>query len=77
MAAVVAPRRSGVRDPFLIALGVSGDGPGDTPEEVANYFADDGNRGTEFFVFFLLVALAVSIVLILRTARVADWRTSD
>ena len=29
---------------FLVALGVSGDGPGDTPEEVTRYFADDGNR---------------------------------
>ena len=39
---------------LLVALGVSGTGPGDTPEEVAEWYADDGNRGAAFFVFFLL-----------------------
>ena len=54
---------------FLVALGVSGDGPGDTPEEVARYFADDGNRSAEFFVFFLLVAAALAFLWFLGALR--------
>ena len=54
---------------FLIALGVSGDGPGDTPEEVTRYFADDGNRSSEFFVFFLLVAAALAFLWFLGALR--------
>jgi hypothetical protein len=104
---------------FLAALGVSGSGPGDTPAE--QWYADDGNRGAVFFVFFLIVGaalcllwflgalrgalvraegdptrwtaplllfsifflplfvwlawvLAISLVLMVRTARVAGWR---
>jgi hypothetical protein len=54
---------------FLAALGVSGDGPGDTPEEVARYFADDGNRSTEFLVFFLLVGAALAFLWFLGALR--------
>jgi hypothetical protein len=54
---------------FLVALGVSGDGPGDTPEEVTRYFADDGNRSAEFFVFFLLIAAALAFLWFLGALR--------
>lgn len=54
---------------FLVAVGVSSDGPGDTPQEVARYFADTGNRSTEFFVFFLLVAAALAFLWFLGTLR--------
>lgn len=54
---------------FLAALGVSGDGAGDTPEEVARYYADEGNRSAEFFVFFLLVAAALALLWFLGTLR--------
>ena len=54
---------------FLVALGVSGAGPGDTPEEVTRYFADDGNRTAELFVFFLLVAAALAFLWFLGALR--------
>ena len=54
---------------FLAALGVSADGPGDTPEEFARYFADEGNRSAEFFVFFLLVAAALAFLWFLGALR--------
>jgi hypothetical protein len=47
---------------FLAALGVSGNGPGDTPEEVAEWYGDEGNRGAAFLVFFLLAAAALSFL---------------
>jgi hypothetical protein len=54
---------------FLVALGVSGGGAGDTPAEVTRYYADSGNRSTEFFVFFLLVAAALAFLWFLGALR--------
>jgi hypothetical protein len=54
---------------FLAALGVSGNGPGDTPEEVAEWYGDDGNRGAAFFAFFLLAAAALSFLWLLGALR--------
>jgi len=54
---------------FLAALGVSADGPGDTPEELTRYFADEGNRTSEFFAFFLLVAAALALLWFLGALR--------
>ncbi len=54
---------------FLAALGVSGSGPGDTPEEVADWYADEGNRGAAFFVFFLLAGAALSFLWFLGALR--------
>ncbi len=54
---------------FLAALGVSGSGPGDTPEEVAEWYGDEGNRGASFFVFFLLAAAALSFLWLLGALR--------
>jgi hypothetical protein len=56
---------------FLAALGVSGSGPGDTPEEVAAWYGDEGNRGASFFVFFLLDAAALSFLWLLGALRSA------
>jgi hypothetical protein len=53
---------------FLVALGVSS-GPGDTPGEVASYYADGGNRNREVFVFFLLVAATLAFVWFLGLLR--------
>lgn len=53
----------------LAALGVSGSGPGDTPEEVAGWYADEGNRGAAFFVFFLLVGAALAFLWFLGALR--------
>lgn len=53
----------------LAALGVSGSGPGDTPEEVADWYADDGNRGAAFFVFFLLTGAALTFFWFLGALR--------
>ena len=53
----------------LAALGVSGSGPGDTPEEVAEWYADEGNRGAAFFVFFLLVGAALAFLWFLGALR--------
>ena len=53
----------------LAALGVSGMGPGDTPEEVADWYADEGNRGAAFLVFFLLAAAALSFLWFLGVLR--------
>ena len=69
MGALVSAGRSRVRALFLVTLGVGGDGPGDTPEEVTRYFADDGNRNAEFFVFFLLVAAALAFLWFLGALR--------
>ena len=54
---------------LLAALGVSLGGPGDTPTEVADWYADDGNRGTAFFVFFLLVGAALVFLWFLAALR--------
>lgn len=54
---------------LLVALGVSGTGPGDTPEEVAEWYADDGNRGAAFFVFFLLAGAALALLWFLGALR--------
>jgi len=54
---------------LLIALGVSGSGPGDTPEEVAEWYADEGNRGAAFFVFFLLAGAALALLWFLGALR--------
>jgi hypothetical protein len=56
---------------FLAALGVSESGPGDTPEEVAEWYEDEGNRGASFFVFFLLAAAALSFLWLLGALRSA------
>jgi hypothetical protein len=53
----------------LAALGVSGSGPGDTPEEVADWYADEGNRGAAFFVFFLLAGAALAFLWFLGALR--------
>ncbi len=53
----------------LAALGVSGSGPGDTPEEVAEWYGDEGNRGAAFFVFFLLVGAALAFLWFLGALR--------
>jgi hypothetical protein len=54
---------------FLAALGVSVSGPGDTPEEVAEWYADEGNRGAAFLVFFLLTAAAIAFLWFLGALR--------
>jgi hypothetical protein len=54
---------------LLIALGVSGNGPGDTPDEVADWYADEGNRGAAFFVFFLLAGAALAFLWFLGALR--------
>jgi hypothetical protein len=54
---------------FLAALGVSVSGPGDTPEEVTDWYADEDNRGAAFLVFFLLAAAALSFLWFLGTLR--------
>ena len=54
---------------FLAALGVSGSGPGDTPVEVTQWYADDGNRGAAFFVFFLIVGAALCLLWFLGALR--------
>ncbi len=54
---------------FLAALGVSGSGPGDTPAEVTQWYADDGNRGAAFFVFFLIVGAALCLLWFLGALR--------
>lgn len=53
----------------LAALGVSGTGPGDTPEAVANWYADEGNRAGAFFVFFLLAGAALAFLWFLGALR--------
>jgi hypothetical protein len=54
---------------LLAALGVSLSGPGDTPAEVADWYADDSNRGAAFFVFFLLVGAALVFLWFLAALR--------
>ena len=54
---------------FLAALGVSGSGPGDTPDEVAEWYADEGNRGAAFLVFFLLAAAGLAFLWFLGVLR--------
>lgn len=56
---------------FLAALGVSGSGPGDTPDEVAEWYGDEGNRGASFLVFFMLAAAALSFLWLLGALRTA------
>ncbi len=54
---------------LLAALGVSLSGPGDTPDEVADWYADDSNRGAAFFVFSLLVGAALVFLWFLAALR--------
>jgi hypothetical protein len=54
---------------FLAALGVSGSGAGDTPAELTAWYADEGNRGAAFLVFFLLVAAALDLLWFLGALR--------
>jgi hypothetical protein len=54
---------------LLAALGVSLSGPGDTPAEVSDWYADDSNRGAAFFVFFLLVGAALVFLWFLAALR--------
>jgi hypothetical protein len=54
---------------FITALGVSS-GPGDTPAEVARYYADGGNRDREVLVFFLIVAATLAFLWFLGLLRV-------
>jgi hypothetical protein len=53
----------------LAALGVSGGGPGDTPAELSEWYADEGNRGAAFLVFFLLVAASLAFLWFLGALR--------
>jgi len=53
---------------FVVALGVS-DGPGDTPQEVAAYYAESGNRNREFLAFFLVVGAALAFLWFLGALR--------
>jgi hypothetical protein len=53
----------------LAALGVSGTGPGNTPDEVADWYADEGNRSAAFFVFFLLTVAALAFLWFLGMLR--------
>ena len=54
---------------FLAALGVSGGGPGDTPAKLTNWYADEGNRGAAFLVFFLLATAALAFLWFLGALR--------
>ena len=54
---------------FLAALGVSGGGPGDTPSELTDWYADESNRGAAFLVFFLLAAAALALLWFLGALR--------
>lgn len=56
---------------FLAALGVSSSGPGDTPDEVAEWYGDEGNRGSSFLVFFLLAGASLSFLWLLGALRSA------
>jgi hypothetical protein len=56
---------------FLAALGVSSSGPGDTPYEVAEWYGDEGNRGSSFLVFFLLAGASLSFLWLLGALRSA------
>ena len=56
---------------FLAALGVSSSGPGDTPAEVAEWYGDEGNRGSSFLVFFLLAGASLSFLWLLGALRSA------
>jgi hypothetical protein len=56
---------------FLAALGVSRSGPGDTPDEVAEWYGDEGNRGSSFLVFFLLAGASLSFLWLLGALRSA------
>jgi hypothetical protein len=53
----------------LAALGVTGTGAGDTPDEVADWYADEGNRAASFFVFFLLTIAALALLWFLGMLR--------
>ena len=48
---------------------MSGSGPGDTPEEVTQWYADEGNRGAAFLVFFLLAGAALCLLWFLGALR--------
>ncbi|HXV34173.1 MAG TPA: hypothetical protein VD769_09195 [Gaiellaceae bacterium] len=54
---------------FLAALGVGGTGPGETPDEVADWYADEGNRSAAFLVFFLLAGAALAFLWFLGVLR--------
>jgi hypothetical protein len=54
---------------MLAALGVSATGPGNTPDEVADWYADEGNRAAAFFVFFLLTVAALAFLWFLGALR--------
>jgi hypothetical protein len=54
---------------FLVALGVSADGPGDTPAEISDWYADEGNRGSAFLAFFLLAGAALCFLWFLGALR--------
>ena len=53
----------------LAALGVSRSGPGDTPAELSDWYADEGNRGAAFLVFFLLVGASLAFLWFLGALR--------
>jgi len=44
---------------FLIAFFITGEGAGDSDEEILSYYADSGNRATEITGFFLLAVAAL------------------
>jgi hypothetical protein len=54
---------------YLAALGVGGNGPGNTPDEVAEWYADDSNRAAAFLVFFLFAAAALAFLWFLGALR--------
>src|ERR687892_338136 len=60
---------------FLIAIAVSGEGAGDTNAEIAEYYADGGNRNKDIAGYFLLVAAALMFIWFLAYLRVRLLRT--
>lgn len=61
----------------VAAFGVGTTGPGDTPDEVADWYADEGNRRAAFLVFFLLVGAALAFFWFLGLLRVVLLRAED
>ena len=53
---------------FVIAIAISGN-TGDTPAEVRDFYADDGNQAKTFAAFFLLGAAGLAFVSFLGTLR--------
>ena len=54
---------------FVIAFVITGDGPGDSDEEILSYYADSGNRATDIAAFFLIAAGVLLFLWFLVTLR--------